>query len=340
MHGLLSRDNVYGKRCGGGVPSASASFFRKEICMKKVHAKKRRFLRYLPLYFMMLPGCIYLIINNYIPMTGIVLAFKRYHFSTGIYNSPNVGFENFKFLFTTKDAWVITRNTLAYNLVFIILGTVLAIGVAILLNEIRAKQAKKLYQTVILTPFLISIVIVSYLVYAFLNTENGFVNNSILEPLGFETISWYSSPEYWPVILVLVNLWKGLGYNSILYYATLVGIDRELYEAAVIDGASRWQQVKHITLPGLKATIIILTLMSISKIFYSDFGLFYQVPMNQGPLLDVTNTIDTYVYRGLMNSTNLGMTAAAGLYQSFVGFILVISANLIVRKIDAESALF
>lgn len=308
--------------------------------MKKVHAKKRRFLRYLPLYFMMLPGCIYLIINNYIPMTGIVLAFKRYHFSTGIYNSPNVGFDNFKFLFTTKDAWVITRNTLAYNLVFIVLGTVLAIGVAILLNEIRAKQAKKLYQTVILTPFLISIVIVSYLVYAFLNTENGFVNNSILEPLGFETISWYSSPEYWPVILVLVNLWKGLGYNSILYYATLVGIDRELYEAAVIDGASRWQQVKHITLPGLKATIIILTLMSISKIFYSDFGLFYQVPMNQGPLLDVTNTIDTYVYRGLMNSTNLGMTAAAGLYQSFVGFILVISANLIVRKIDAESALF
>lgn len=340
MHGLLSRDNVYGKRCGGGVPSASAAFFRKEICMKKVHAKKRRFLRCLPLYFMMLPGCIYLIINNYIPMTGIVLAFKRYHFSTGIYNSPNVGFDNFKFLFTTKDAWVITRNTLAYNLVFIVLGTVLAIGVAILLNEIRAKQAKKLYQTVILTPFLISIVIVSYLVYAFLNTENGFVNNSILEPLGFETISWYSSPEYWPVILVLVNLWKGLGYNSILYYATLVGIDRELYEAAVIDGASRWQQVKHITLPGLKATIIILTLMSISKIFYSDFGLFYQVPMNQGPLLDVTNTIDTYVYRGLMNSTNLGMTAAAGLYQSFVGFILVISANLIVRKIDAESALF
>ena len=308
--------------------------------MKKGFAKRSKLLRYLPLYLMMLPGCLYLIINNYIPMTGIVLAFKRYHFSTGIYNSPNIGFDNFKFLFNTKDAWIITRNTLAYNLVFIVLGTVLAIAVAIILNEIRAKQVKQFYQTIILVPFLISIVIVSYLVYAFLNTENGFINNSILEPLGKDIISWYSSPQYWPVILVLVNIWKGLGYNSILYYATLVGIDRELYEAAVIDGASRWKQIKHITLPGLKATIIILTLMSISKIFYSDFGLFYQVPMNQGPLLDVTNTIDTYVYRGLMNSTNLGMTAAAGLYQSFVGFVLVITANLVVRKIDSDSALF
>lgn len=307
----------------------------------KIKTKRHaRYLRYLPLYLMMLPSCVYLIINNYIPMTGIVLAFKQYHFSTGIYHSPNVGFKNFKFLFTTKDAWVITRNTICYNLVFIVLGTVLAIGVAILLNEIRSRLAKKFYQTVILIPFLISIVIVSYLVYAFLNTENGFLNNGILKPFGKNPISWYSSPQYWPVILVLVNLWKGLGYNCILFYATLLGIDRELYEAAVIDGANRWQQIKYITLPGLKTTIIILTLMSISKIFYSDFGLFYQVPMNQGTLLDVTNTIDTYVYRGLMNSTNLGMTAAAGLYQSFVGFLLVVTANLVVRKLDSDSALF
>lgn len=296
--------------------------------------------RFLPLYLMMVPGCIYLIINNYIPMTGIVMAFKQYNFKTGIYGSPNVGLDNFKFLFSTQDAWVITRNTLCYNLAFIVLGTVVAIGVAIVLGEIRSKMAKKLYQTLILIPFLISIVIVSYLVYAFLNTKNGFINNSILEPLGMSPISWYASPQYWPVILILVNLWKGLGYNCILYYATLVGIDREYYEAAVMDGASRWKQVRFITLPGLKATIIILTLMSISKIFYSDFGLFYQVPMNQGALMDVTNTIDTYVYRGLMKSSNLGMTAAAGLYQSFVGFLLVVSANLVVRKIDGESALF
>ncbi len=299
---------------------------------------KRRHL--LPLYFMMIPGGIYLIINNYIPMTGIVMAFKRYNFKTGVYMSPNVGFDNFKFLFATKDAWVITRNTIGYNLVFIVLGTVLAITVAILLGELRSQLAKKAYQTVILIPFLISIVIVSYLVYAFLNTENGFINNSILAPLGRKTVSWYSSPQYWPFILVLVNIWKGLGYNCILYYATLVGIDREYYEAAVIDGASRWQQVCHITLPCLKSTIVILTLMSIGGIFYSDFGLFYQVPMNQGALLDVTNTIDTYVYRGLMQSSNLGMTAAAGLYQSFVGFVLVVAANLAVRKIDPDSALF
>ena len=308
--------------------------------MRRKTKHSSKLFRYLPLYLMMLPGCAYLIINNYIPMTGIVLAFKQYHFKTGIYHSPNVGFKNFKFLFTTKDAWVITRNTICYNLVFILLGTVLAVGVAILLNEIRAKLAKKLYQTVILIPFLISIVIVSYLVYAFLNTENGFLNNGILKPLGKSPISWYSSPQYWPVILVIVNLWKGLGYNCILFYATLLGIDRELYEAAVIDGASRWQQIKHITLPGLKTTLVILTLMSISKIFYSDFGLFYQVPMNQRTLMDVTNTIDTYVYRGLMTSTNLGMTAAAGLYQSFVGFVLVVTANLVVRRIDPESALF
>ena len=308
--------------------------------MRRKTKHSSKLFRYLPLYLMMLPGCAYLIINNYIPMTGIVLAFKQYHFKTGIYHSPNVGFKNFKFLFTTKDAWVITRNTICYNLVFILLGTVLAVGVAILLNEIRAKLAKKLYQTVILIPFLISIVIVSYLVYAFLNTENGFLNNGILKPLGKSPISWYSSPQYWPVILVVTHIWKGFGYSCILFYATLLGIDRELYEAAVIDGASRWQQIKHITLPGLKTTLVILTLMSISKIFYSDFGLFYQVPMNQGTLMDVTNTIDTYVYRGLMTSTNLGMTAAAGLYQSFVGFVLVVTANLVVRRIDPESALF
>lgn len=301
---------------------------------------QRKLKQLLPLYLMMIPGAVYLIINNYIPMTGIVMAFKRYHFQTGIYMSPNVGFDNFKFLFATKDAWVITRNTIGYNLVFIVLGTVLAIAVAILLGELRSQLAKKLYQTVILIPFLISIVIVSYLVYAFLNTENGFINNSILAPLGKKPISWYSSPQYWPYILVLVNIWKGLGYNCILYYATLVGIDREYYEAAVIDGASRWQQVRHITLPCLKSTVVILTLMSIGGIFYSDFGLFYQVPMNQGALLDVTNTIDTYVYRGLMQSSNLGMTAAAGLYQSFVGFILVVLANLTVRKVDPDSALF
>ncbi|MGN1377313.1 MAG: ABC transporter permease [Dorea sp.] len=308
--------------------------------MKKRKKNSNKLKKNLPLYLMMLPGIVYLIINNYIPMSGIVLAFKKYNFRDGIYHSPNVGFDNFKYLFQTKDAWTITRNTIGYNLVFIISGTIFAIVVAILLNEIRNERLKKLYQTTMLLPFLISMVIVSYIVYAFLSTENGFVNQSILELLKQEPVSWYTSAKYWPVILVIVYLWKSFGYNSVLYYSNLVGIDKGYYEAAAIDGASRWQQTIHITLPCLKPTIIILTLLNISKILYSDFGLFYQVPLNQGLLLDVTNTIDTYVYRGLMQNNNLGMTAAAGLYQSFVGFILVVAANVIVRKIDKDSALF
>lgn len=308
--------------------------------VKNPHSGRRNLRRFFPLYLMMIPGLIYLFINNYMPMGGIMIAFKKYNYAQGIFGSPFVGLKNFEFLFATKDALVITRNTLLYNIVFIAAGTVMAIAVAILLNEIRSKMAKKVYQTVILTPFLISIVVVSYLVYAFLSTDSGFINNSILEPLGKDGISWYSEAKYWPFILVFVNIWKNLGYNCIIYYATVVGLDASLYEAASIDGATRWQKVFHVTLPGLKPTIITLTLMSVGRIFYSDFGLFYQVPMNSGPLIDVTNTIDTYVYRGLMELNNIGMASAAGLYQSIVGFALVLVANLVVRKLDKNSALF
>ena len=300
----------------------------------------RRLKAYLPLYLMLIPGAAYLIINNYIPMTGIVIAFEQFNYAKGMWGSPFIGFKNFEFLFKTKDAWIITRNTLLYNVAFIVLGTLCAIAVAILLNEIHSARAKKLYQTTILVPFLISIVVVSYLVYAFLSSESGFLNSSVLPLLGIEPISWYTSPQYWPVILIIVNIWKGLGYNCIIYYATLVGIDRGYYEAAVIDGANRWKQIIHITLPALKPTIITLTLMAIGKIFYSDFGLFYQVPMNSGPLINVTNTIDTYVYRGLMSLNNISMASAAGVYQSLIGFLLVLSANGIVRKLSADNALF
>ena len=300
----------------------------------------RRLKAYLPLYLMLIPGAAYLIINNYIPMTGIVIAFEQFNYAKGMWGSPFIGFKNFEFLFKTKDAWIITRNTLLYNVAFIVLGTLCAIAVAILLNEIHSARAKKLYQTTILVPFLISIVVVSYLVYAFLSSDSGFLNSSVLPLLGIEPISWYTSPQYWPVILIIVNIWKGLGYNCIIYYATLVGIDCGYYEAAVIDGANRWKQIIHITLPALKPTIITLTLMAIGKIFYSDFGLFYQVPMNSGPLINVTNTIDTYVYRGLMSLNNISMASAAGVYQSLIGFLLVLSANGIVRKLSADNALF
>ena len=296
--------------------------------------------KYWPLYIMFIPGLAYLIINNYIPMTGIVVAFKQYNLRDGIYGSPWIGLSNFEYLFKNQDAWVMTRNTIGYNLVFIVLGTVLAIAVAIILNEVRAQAAKQLYQTLILIPYLISMVVVSYLVFAFLSDGNGFINKSILPLFGLEGISWYNEAQYWPVILTIVYIWKSIGYNCILYYATICGIDRSLYEAAVVDGATRWKQVWNVTLPCLKSTIIILTLMSLGNIFRSDFGLFYQVTMNSGTIISTTQTIDTYVYRGLMQTSNIGMSSAAGVYQSVVGFILVLSANFIVRKLDSESSLF
>lgn len=295
---------------------------------------------YWPLYLMFVPGFVYLFINCYIPMFGIQIAFRKYNARDGIYGSPFCGLDNFKFLFQTNDAWIMTRNTLLYNLAFIILGNVLAIAIAIMLNEITGSKKKQVYQTIILIPYLISMIIVSYLAFAFLSSSNGFFNNTILKCLGLPTVDWYNTPKYWPFILVFINLWKSLGYSMILYYATICGIDYTLYEAAEIDGASRWQKITHVTLPSLKSTIIILILMSLSGIFRSDFGLFYQVTQNSGPLIKVTQTIDTYVYRGLMQTNNIGMSSAAGVYQSVVGFILVMTANGIVRKVDKDSSLF
>lgn len=302
--------------------------------------KKMRFRRLWPFYLMMAPGLVYLFINNYLPMSGLIIAFKKIDYRLGILKSPWVGLDNFEYLFKTRDAWIITRNTLCYNLVFIALGTLVSIAVAILLNEVRGVRRKKVYQTVILIPFLISTVVVSYLVYGFLSSETGFINNGVLNKLGLETVSWYSEKKYWPVILVLVNLWKTFGYNCIIYYAAILGIDGSLYEAAVVDGAGRWQRIRNIVLPSLKGTIITLTIMNVGRIFYSDFGLFYQVPMNSGPLFDVTNTIDTYVYRGLLQLNDAGRASAAGFYQSMVGFVIVLIANGIVRRLDKDNALF
>ena len=308
---------------------------------EKLSPAKRRSLlkRSIPIYLMALPGLLYLAINNYMPMPGIVLAFKNYKAKDGIYGSKWAGLKNFRYLFSTQDAFVITRNTICYNLVFIVVNTFFAVLVAIILSELVSK-VKKLYQSVILLPYLLSAVIISYLVFAFLSAENGFVNNTILKGLGIEPISWYQEKKYWPFILVFVNLWKGIGYNCIIYLSTIIGIDRGYYEAAAIDGATKWQQIRKITLPLLRPTIIMLTLMAIGRIFYSDFGLFYQVPQNSGALYPVTNTIDTYVYRGLLELGDITMSAAAGVYQSLVGFVLVLAANLTVRRLDPDSALF
>ena len=302
--------------------------------------KKRKHLkRYLSLYVMALPGLIYLFINNFMPLPGLVLAFKKYNAKKGIFGSPFVGFKNFKYLFVTKDAFIITRNTILQNLAFIVINTILAIAVAILLAEMTSKM-KKVYQCLILLPYMISMVIVSYLVFGFLSTENGFINNTVLRALGMEPISWYMKKQYWPFILVFVNAWKVIGYNCIIYLAAILGIDRSIYESAAIDGASKWAQIKNITIPLLRPTVIMLTLLAVGRIFYSDFGLFYQVPQNQGALFSVTNTIDTYVYRGLLELGDMSMASAAGLYQSVIGFILILSANWAIRKIDPESAMF
>lgn len=309
--------------------------------MKKSAAKKKKLKKSeIGLLVMLLPGSIYLLVNNYAPMAGLFIAFKKINYQKGIFGSDWVGLSNFEFLFRTKDAWIMTRNTLLYNLVFIALNIILGVTFAILLNEVRFRLLKKGFQTVLLMPQIVSMVIVSYMAFAFLSSDNGFINHSILEPLGIEKISWYTKAAFWPYIIVFVQAWKNLGYNTILFLASVVGIDTSLYEAAEVDGASRWKQIFYITLPLLRPAMITLGLLMVGRIFYSDFGLFYQLPMNSGPLFPVTQTIDTYVYRGLTNISNIGMSSAASFYQSFVGFAVVLTCNLIVRRIDSDSALF
>lgn len=291
------------------------------------------------LYSMLIPGSLILILFNYLPMAGIILAFKSYDYSKGILGSRWVGLKNFTFFFRTPDAYIITRNTILYNLAFIVLGTIISVIFAILLCEIANKFLSKSYQTIMLLPYFLSWVVVAYLLYAFLSSDYGFFNRSILPVLGLKPINWYNEPKYWPIIIIILNLWKSVGYNAVLYLATITSISEEYYEAASIDGATKFQQTIHITLPFLKPIITILTILALGKIFNSDFGLFFQVPMDSGALYSVTNVISTFVYRGMANS-NIGMSAAAGLYQSVVGFVLVITSNYLVRKFDSENALY
>lgn len=298
----------------------------------------------LPLFIMLLPGVVILIINNYIPMFGIIITFKRYRFINNFFESVIksdwVGFKNFEFFIKTPYAFQMTRNTILYNLVFIILGLIIPVFFAISLSELRNKRASKLYQSIIFLPFFLSWIVVSYIAYSGLSIENGVINRSILAPLGIAPVEWYSEPIYWPFILVFFQLWKYTGYNVVVYLAAISGIDTEYYEAAAIDGATKWQQIRHITLPMLQTLMIILTLLAVGRIFNADFGLFYNVPRNSGSLQPATQVIDTYVYSALRNTNNIGMAAAAGTYQAVVGCICVFTANWVVRKIDQEKALF
>lgn len=301
--------------------------------------KKKNWKHWIPFYLMGLPGMAYLFINNYMPLVGLQIAFKDFKYNLGIWESKWVGFKNFKFLFTTGDAFIMIRNTLLYNIVWIIIGIVVGVGSAILLNEVRSARMKKIYQTVILMPYLMSMVVISYLVYAYLAPESGLFNG-ILKTLGKTPVNFYIEKKYWPFILTFVNQWRGIGFGMILYLSSIIGIDPSLYEAAQLDGATKWQRHLRITFPLLKPTIIMLFIMNVGQIFRSDFGLFYQVPMNQGALYSVTQTIDTYVYRALLQRNDIAMSSAASFIQSVVGFIFIITTNRIVRKYDENSSLF
>ncbi|QNK60511.1 sugar ABC transporter permease [Paenibacillus sp. PAMC21692] len=288
---------------------------------------------------MLVPTFIVLIVNNYLPMFGVFIAFKNINYIDGILGSPWVGFRNFEFLFTSGSLWRITRNTVLYSLAFMAVNTVLSIAIAVAINELRGRLAKT-YQTFLIMPYFLSMIVVSYLVYAFLNPDKGFMNASILEWFGLDRVFWYSEKAYWPYILILVNAWKNVGIGAVIYIAAIAGIDQEYYEAAVLDGASKWKQTLYITLPSIQPIIIILTILSMGSVFNSDFGLFYQVPMDSGALYPVTDTVDTYVYRVLMELNDIGMSSAAALAQSVLGFVLVLLTNSAVRKINPDQALF
>lgn len=291
-------------------------------------------------YIMMLPGVALLVINNYIPMLGIIIAFKTVNYQIGILDSPWSGLRNFEFLFKTRDAYIITRNTLLYNSLFIVINMTIPLAFALMLNEMKNAFLAKIHQTLMFLPYFLSMVVISYLVFGFMSDEHGYLNGTLFPALGVEPIRWYFTTEVWPYILTFVNTWKNMGYFTVIYMAAIIGIDDEYYEAAMIDGASKFQQMKSITIPLIIPIMMIMMLLQIGKIFNADFGLFFQVPRESGTLFPVTNVIDTYVYRTFLAVGDIGLSSAAGLLQSVVGFTVVFLSNWVVRRVNSENALF
>lgn len=293
----------------------------------------------LEFWLMLLLPLFYFVLYGYVPMYGAIIAFKDYKFSQGILGSEWVGFDNFRMFFTNKEFLRIVSNTIVMNVVIIATSMVSNIALAVLLYNLRSRTATKVYQTALITPVYMSWVLVSYMVFAFLSPTNGMLNK-ILESIGMEAIDWYTVPDAWRFILPLCNVWKGVGMGSILYYATLMGISPELFEAADIDGGGRWAKVRHIMLPELIPIVSIQLIMSVGGIFGGDFGLFYQVTRNVGALYRTTDIIPTYIFRMMQVKGDMSTSSAAGLLQSIIGAILILSANAIVRKIDPERSLF
>lgn len=296
----------------------------------------------LSLFTMLLPGFIFAFLFAYLPMFGIVLAFKKYQIGKSIWSMPWTGFENFEFLFSSSNTPLFIRNTVVYNLIFIFVGLILNVALAIALSHVKEKYLSKLYQTVMLMPHFLSYVIISYIVFAFLNLEHGFINTHVMPLFGGNAVNWYVNYKPWPFILIFINFWKATGYGSIVYLAAISGIDSQLYEAAEIDGASKWRMITSITVPSLKPLMIIMSILAVGRIFSADFGLFYQTTMDSGALYPASLVINTYIYNmlGQGGATGIGLASAAAFFQSVIGFVLVISTNYIVGKIEPDNAMF
>lgn len=320
------------RKVGAWVDSSVLSKSGKTGFLHEI--KKNRYI-----YLLAIPGILYFLIFNYLPMFGIIIAFKEYQIDKGIIGSQWNGLKNFVFFFTSGHAWRVTRNTILLNMMFIATITFCQVTVSIMLNEVKNKLFKRVSQSIMFLPFFMSWIVVSVIVMGLLESDTGTVN-SLLSGLGLEQVSWYSRPELWPAILAVLNIWKWTGYGVVIFLATISGIDNEYYEAATIDGANKFQQIIHITLPLLVPTIMILTLLSIGRIFFGDFGMIYGLIGDNAMLFPTTDVIDTYVYRALRQMSDFGMAGAVGLYQSVMGFILVFASNQLARRYKSDGALF
>lgn len=315
----------------------------KPVVNDQLSYKKPSFWRLLvqnkTLILMCTPAIIFFFVFSYMPMPGAYIAFTNFQYNKGIFNSPFVGLQNFKFLFMSGQLTLLLKNTVLYNIAFILLGNVLQLLFAILLNEVACKWFKKTTQSMMFLPYFISDVLVSLLVYNLLNYDYGFISNMVRN-MGGEMSKVYQIPNAWPIIIVLVNLWKGTGYGTVVYFAAITGMDTSMMEAAQIDGANGFQRIRYITLPTLKPTVVILFLFAVGGILKGNFGLFYNLVGNNSMLFKTTDIIETYVYRSMMNSFNFAQSSAVGLFQSVVGFFIVIGANAFAKKLDPDYALF
>ena len=309
--------------------------------MKKISTGRKRAStrKNFTLTMMALPAAVILFIFSYIPIGGLIIAFKDYRYDLGLFGSEWCGLENFKFFFESNDAWRVLRNTIGLNALFISITLVISVALALMMNEIRSRITIKVVQTIMFFPYFLSWVVVGYLLYAYLHHDYGLLNQ-ILNFFGMKSIAWYASSEYWPFILTFMYAWKMAGYYAVVYYAALMSVDDTYYEAAALDGASRWQMVWKITLPLIRSVIIVMVILQIGRIMYADFGLFFNLTRDQGALYATTDVLDTYIYRALRVTGDIGISSAVGCFQAIVGFIMIMGTNLVVRKIDKDSALF